>query len=1061
MGIKVRIGNMPEYTDFIDFLREKDAFCNERRAPNSKRHYILYFQASNVISCTKFQELGTGERKTIVAKAMLCFNCLKSKHRVADCQSDQTCKIRGCGRKHHSMLHPVDTQQESIQQQTIVPKPADQVEPTEEGVSKPKATTLCGSVGGVKRQVLLSTAEVLMVGRDGITIKSRALLDSGSDSNIVTEKLAAKLKLQMQHVDLPISGLNNIQTRVKYIVSTSIISCVNQFSSSILDFLVVPKVTSNLPVTDVEYRSWPLPPSIKLADPTFHTPGEIDLIIGNEIFFDLIKQGRLRLGNETTLTETELGWIVGGSVRTRKSKSSARVCQMSHHDDMLNKTMRQFWEIENVDADSNMSVTEVLVEEHYIKTHSREENGRYIVRLPFNECKKELGDSYEIANRRLDKLLITLAKDPLKREQYFRFMAEYRSLGHMEEINETTRDGYYLPHHAVFKTASSTTKIRVVFDGSARTTTGLSLNDIVCVGPTVQSDLLSIILRFCSHPIVLTADIPKMYRQVMLHKDDRKYQKILWIDDNGMRKVYELKTVTYGVASSPHHATRTLVQLATDDGGAFPLAEQVIRNDSYIDDFLTGGESAEVVVNIYKELSSLLQRGGFGVHKFCTNDPIIRQLQLRGYSNDASTTKRQVLSDIGRLFDPLGFLGPIITSAKLVMQDIWRLGLNWDEELPKEVLQEWIQFRRQLPIVNQMHKERCVVPRDTARVELHGYSDASKRAYGAVVYTRCIALDGTISVKLIATNNPADVISRGALPEELLYNVLWWKGSPNLQQAMPRMDEPEMIAEIPELRSRTVLAAVGGDDSIPLNRVSDYRKLLRSWAYVMRFIAIVRFKKREVSNISATEMANAERVIFSVVQGQVFGDLLKKLQEESMIRHSLSNLALFIGQDGLIRVGGLLKYSAIPYDGRHQVLLPERHHVTVSLIRKLHEEHHHVGQGGLLAIVRECYWPLRAKSIIKRIISGCQTCAKYRPNISSQFMGNLPEHRVNQAPVFSRVGGQRSIYTTFKHVKNGMARYVTSALEHWLCWSMRTFPHSSGVEEELWLFILVTMVRFE
>ncbi|XP_062556846.1 uncharacterized protein LOC134221675 [Armigeres subalbatus] len=603
-----------------------------------------------------------------------------------------------------------------------------------------------------------------------------------------------------------------------------------------------------------------------------------------------------------------------------------------------------------------------------------------------------------------------------------------------------------------------------------------------------------------------------------------------------MRKVYELKTVTYGVASSPHHATRTLVQLATDDGGAFPLAEQVIRNDSYIDDFLTGGESAEVVVNIYKELSSLLQRGGFGVHKFCTNDPTVlnnipEELResyvsysfedtginntiktlgliwnpLEDYftffvhpiSNDASTTKRQVLSDIGRLFDPLGFLGPIITSAKLVMQDIWRLGLNWDEELPKEVLQEWIQFRRQLPIVNQMHKERCVVPRDTARVELHGYSDASKRAYGAVVYTRCIALDGTISVKLIASksrvapikpmtiprlklcgakllaelvkkiavtmkinfdevnlwcdssivlcwlrkppsalnqfvsnrvaaivemtqgykwhyvqsaNNPADVISRGALPEELLYNVPWWKGSPNLQQAMPRMDEPEMIAEIPELRSRTVLAAVGGDDSIPMNRVSDYRKLLRSWAYVMRFIAIVRFKKREVSNISATEMANAERVIFSVVQGQVFGDLLKKLQEGSMKRHSLSNLALFIGQDGLIRVGGRLKYSAIPYDGRHQVLLPERHHVTVSLIRKLHEEHHHVGQGGLLAIVRECYWPLRAKSIIKRIIAGCQTCAKYRPNISSQFMGNLPECQSSTSILSSWCGLCKTIF---------------------------------------------------
>nr|XP_029714229.1 uncharacterized protein LOC115258287 [Aedes albopictus] len=136
----------------------------------------------------------------------------------------------------------------------------------------------------------------------------------------------------------------------------------------------------------------------------------------------------------------------------------------------------------------------------------------------------------------------------------------------MKEVQSVSDDdgGYYIPHHAVHKTSSSTTKTRVVFDVSAKTTSGLSLNDTLSVGPTVQNDLFSIILKFCTHQVVLTTDIPKMYRQVKLHMDDCKYfVGILWLDDYSKLKVYELQTVTYGLASSPHHATRALEQWIT------------------------------------------------------------------------------------------------------------------------------------------------------------------------------------------------------------------------------------------------------------------------------------------------------------------------------------------------------------------------------------------------------------------------------------------------------------------------------------------------------------------
>ncbi|XP_065091044.1 uncharacterized protein LOC135712003 [Ochlerotatus camptorhynchus] len=682
------------------------------------------------------------ERKSFAAKAGLCYNCLKQKHRVIDCPSDQWCKVQGCYRKHHSLLHPRDTAEKTSEEDKS-PSPGMKTQEQtqdQQAVECSSATTLCAQIGTTKRQVLLSTAEIFVVGTGGSTVKCRALLDSGSDSHILTERLAN--------------------------------------SSKVLSF------NEN-----------------SVTDPLFYAPGEIDMIIGNEIFFDLVKKGRLQIENSAvTLAETEFGWIVGGSVLSRRGAPRARLCQFGKQEEILNETMVKFWEIEDVRLGSTLSVAEAAVEEHFKDTHARDDQGRYVVRLPFNELKDQLGDSFVMAKKRYDRLMISLLRNPEKRMQYFELMTEYIALGHMKQAEVVDEGGYFIPHHAVYKTSSSTTKTRVVFDASAKTTSGVSLNDAVMVGPTVQSDLVEIILRFCGHQVVLTADVPKMYRQVGIHPDDCKYHKIVWCDENGEWKVFEqLQTVTYGVASSPYDATKALIQLVADEGTQFPLAAQVIEKDSYVDDFLTGEQLVETVIDTYKELSALLVRGGFGVHKFCANSAevlaaipedlqekqvsfeesginnTIKTLGFIGMAIDRfiwnhsedyfifhveplidgkiSSTKREVLSDIGWLFDPLGFLGPVITCAKMIMQDLWRLGLDWDEQLPDELLHQWQHFREELPAINQKQKQRCVVLSNATWIELHGFSDASMRAYGAVVYIRSITAEGTIEVNLVASKS--------------------------------------------------------------------------------------------------------------------------------------------------------------------------------------------------------------------------------------------------------------------------------------------------------------------
>jgi hypothetical protein len=137
-------------------------------------------------------------------------------------------------------------------------------------------------------------------------------------------------------------------------------------------------------------------------------------------------------------------------------------------------------------------------------------------------------------------------------------MKEYEDLGHMEPVKsqEGKNTCYFLPHYPVFKENSSTTKTRVVIDGGAKTSNGLSPNDILKVGPTVQQNLYSIVLQFRTHKVCFTDDITKMYRQVVVHPEDRDLQRILWrYSSEEPIQEYRLTTVTYGTSSAPFLAT--------------------------------------------------------------------------------------------------------------------------------------------------------------------------------------------------------------------------------------------------------------------------------------------------------------------------------------------------------------------------------------------------------------------------------------------------------------------------------------------------------------------------
>lgn len=371
----------------------------------------------------------------------------------------------------------------------------------------------------------------------------------------------------------------------------------------------------------------------------------------------------------------------------------------------------KFWELEELSKTKILSESEKICEDYFTKTVKRDESGRFVVKIPFKPNLKMLGSSQEIAKRRFELLERKLIKNSELRVEYNDFMREYCELKHMSECDEESSEGFFLPHHAVLKTTSLTTKCRVVFDSSCKTDTGLSLNDVQYVGPTLQQDIFSILNRFRTHLYVMTADISKMYRQILVDTDERKYQRIFWrFSETDELKIYTLNTVTYGNASSPYLAVKCLFYLAEEVESEHPCTSKIIKRDFYMDDLLTGSNSQEEILELQKSVTSVLRSAGFSLRKWlCNDDEILKRFELdesldvsmihigQGEQNktlgiywDSNNdlicykinvpnmlnveclSKRAILSIICQIFDPLGLLGPLIIRAKIVIQDLWK-----------------------------------------------------------------------------------------------------------------------------------------------------------------------------------------------------------------------------------------------------------------------------------------------------------------------------------------------------------------------------------------------------
>lgn len=794
---KIKLEKLEELLNFLsqkaDMLEMIKANSSSNNSENKKNYPKSFSHASiqnninqrakicnmckgnhSLYACDKFLALTLNEKYDFVVEKKLCENCLRMNHQAKECYFGP---CRKCNKKHNSLLHGTSSRQDSALKSVLIAQTSD-TDLTD--MSTQSFSFTCNN--NALEAVLLSTALIEIKGKDNTYHTARALLDSGSQHCIITNSLSDKLNVSYIQSTYQIAGVGNSITQSSKMCEIEFRALSKDYSKNI-KCIVLPFITSSLSLCNT--KKLKIPQHIKLADPSFST--EIDILLGANCFWELIIEGKIRLSCGPYLQNTRLGWIVSGPFYTNTKRINKVQCNLSGTIP-LEIQLKQFWEIEEILPKTKfMSAEDRASEELFTNTTIRESNGRFSVRIPLKQSADTLGNSYNLAKRQFLALERKLAGSSTLKIMYTKFMTEYLSLGHMNRIENYKFPNFFLPHHGVLREDSLTTKLRVVFNASQKTTSGLSLNDIQMPGPALQNELFAILLRFRQYKYVACGDIEKFFRQIKIQNDQLNLQLILWRENPAEPlNIYQLNTVTYGTTSAPFLCNRCLRQLGLECKDKD--VSRTILEDFYVDDLITGNDSKSALKRICQNVADICESGCFPLRKWIFNstdmlpqvtktNSEIKYLCLDedsgsktlglGWLNKAdqffftskikddtsNSSKRSILSTISQIYDPLGLLAPVIIVAKIMIQKLWLCKIGWDDPLPKTIQLNWTSFVKSLSNLSKLRIPRHVKAENIAEVELHVFTDASESAYGACAYIRSYASKSDTIVKLLCSKS--------------------------------------------------------------------------------------------------------------------------------------------------------------------------------------------------------------------------------------------------------------------------------------------------------------------
>ena len=1087
-------------------------------------------------NCYSILALNGKDRGEKIRSLGLCFKCLNSGHMSRECRARVRCTK--CNGAHSVLLCGV----------RLEPNPKKEEGEGKEGsvnVSSDKpivdVTLLSGQGGSC---TILQTAKVQVSSGDGAFATARVMFDSGADRSYVSSNFVKKCKPRwISSAPLPYSsfgghgaGKNEHRNVFELRLRNSDKKMVPVIAAEI------PKICQPLFRPVVPYSVLDFFSNVELADDYLHdSPIEIDILIGLDYYWTLISPVDALQVDHIVAMKSVFGYVLSGRLHESTHKSMYSSAQLLCISSVSDSDLSKFWDLETVgikpkELAESYNDTKVLRE---FESTVQFVNGRYEVALPWKDdsVKGRLLNNEVIVHKRLRNLLVKLDQDIELKKEYQRVLDSYEADHIIEEVPSQEISGvnpvYYMPHRPVVKLSSSSTKVRPVFDASASCYNGVSLNDCLSSGPSLNPDLVEVLIRFRRWPIAITADIRKAFLQISVQQKDRDVHRFLWSRDDGTIRHMRFTRVPFGNTSSPFLLNATIKHHLDK----YPQTKVVqdLKVDMYTDNWLSGADSALEATEKFCQARSIFADASMDLTKLVSNSFLITAkfhekvyfvnsdepntvLGLKWCNSrdsfnfdvinpDSSvkvvSTKRSILSVIAKIFDPLGLISPFVMYGKILFQELWKLGLSWDQEMPSELkskFQKWLHSGQHF---KSFHIDRCYFPQEawgnlSHMVELHGFGDASEKGYGACVYLRVPVGNSSFKVSLVASksrvapiktitlprlelmgsllcsrlvsfvkntlsldnnvkvtcwtdstialswikggdckkeifvanrvkeireltsphcwqhcgskDNPADLITRGLLADNLVNNTLWLYGPSMLSESSCQNKEDiTFVTDSEELNTESTACLSVQEPVNPLIELdnhSDLGKVLRVTAYVIRFIKNCKNNWNKVEGpLTSEEIDVAKLKLIYCIQRQVFSAEIRALLSNKVIPQwsKLSKLDPFVDDEGLLRIKGRLEFSNLDYDAKHPVIIPKGQFATL-LIRFQHKFMKHAGVDTVISSLRNNFWVIGIRRLAKTVVKECLSCRRHDSKPCSQPVAPLPKDRVRSAPPFNVTG---------------------------------------------------------
>ncbi|XP_021947712.1 uncharacterized protein LOC110845573 [Folsomia candida] len=850
-----------------------------------QKHYTCIFCAKSHPSpeCFLAQTMSRKEKEDKIKEKRCCFNCLQPNHRSTDCKSLVKCIL--CGKRHVVLMCP------SLSKQIYSDE--DKKSPKKDSDSSSSTTTMNGMAMNshtCSGDVLLQTLVVRLYNDDGKYKLARLVYDNGSQGTSICVRTAQDLGLKpvgesCSRKVLYGGQVTDMQKHYKYNLRVTNIDGTNGRTLIAMD---EPEICGRL--SRVPRGPWLkelAAKKIRLSD--FKSEdADIEVLVGSDYYGQLITGRVVQLKCGLTAIESVFGWTLCGRIPRQENTASEVLsaalmsCQSS---------LSELWSLETLGICEPAQVKmktdrEDATRKHFEDTVSRQEDGRYSVRLPWADGTPVIPNNKSVAMKRLESTTKKL-RDAGKYENYDQIFQEWLKEGFVEKVNDTCSDHevgvHYLPHHAVFKPQSLTTPVRPVFDASCKTGRNPSLNDCLEKGPNNLELIPSLIQRFREKKIGVIADIRKAFQMVGVDEIDRNYLRFLWWEDYAAKKVqvFRHKRVVFGVNSSPF-LLGAVISLhlngvadgATDgttDGVTDTRKEiaQKLLTSLYVDNCVTSVNSksefeefkttsiqllAEAKMDLRQWECGSAEGSGIGSTE-CglvtggdhTPQELTSVLGLKWNKTEdylmvevprvelpEVITRRVILSQVQKIFDPMGFLSPATLIPKLILQKTWESKLTWDEDLHVQIKKQFVEWWNQAVTLEQIHIPRhAITSTNREDLQLHTFCDASQGAYSAAVFVR-VDRGSDVSIQLLQAKSRVAPIDKVTIPRlELLGCTIAARLTKAVKEALSYEDIPTFYWS----DSTTALAWIRRNDewgTFVGNRVKEICSLTRveQWRHV-------------------------------------------------------------------------------------------------------------------------------------------------------------------------------------------------------------------------------------